>query len=68
MMNFGEALEALKLGYKVKRRAWDTEYLVLITYGNQNKPKKAGVVQIDEDDWRIVYSYVAYCANELFIP
>lgn len=69
MMNFGEALEALKLGFKVRRQPWERECLVLIEYGNQlNGDKKAGVVKIENGDFRIVYSYIAYMTPELFMP
>jgi len=70
MLNFGEALEALKLGLKVKRKPWgDDEYLVLIEYGNQAKSKrKAGVVQLENGEFKVVYSYIALVTPELFMP
>jgi hypothetical protein len=67
-MNFGEALEALKLGLKVKRKPWIEEYLVLIEYGNQAKgDRKAGVVRVEED-FKVVYSYIALNTPDIFLP
>ncbi len=69
-MHFGEALEAMKLGFKVKRRPWsDDEYLILVEYGNQTKgDRKAGVVKIEDGEFRVVYSYIALVTADIFMP
>jgi len=68
-MNFGEALEALKLGLKVKRQPWGEEYLVLIEFGNQAKgDRKGGVVKIEDGDFKVVYSYIALNTPDVFLP
>lgn len=69
MLGFSEALDALKLGYTVKRKVWDKEYLVLIEYGNQTKKERtAGVVKLKDDDFQLVYSYIALVTPDLFMP
>ena len=69
MMSFGEALEALKLGLKVKRQPWGEEYLVLIEFGNQAKgDRKGGVVKIEDGDFKVVYSYIALNTPDVFLP
>lgn len=68
LLNFGEALETLKLGYKIKRTAWENQYLVLIEYGNQTKgDRKAGVVKVG-DEFKVLYSYIALNTDEIFTP
>ena len=69
-MTFEEALEALKLGCRVKREPWgDDELLLLIEYGNQIKgERKGGVVKISDTEFKIVYSYIALCTDDIFMP
>ena len=69
MMTFGEALEALKLGLRVKRKPWGEEYLVLIEFGNQaNGDRKGGVVKLTDGDFRVIYSYIALSTPDIFLP
>jgi hypothetical protein len=69
MLTFGDALEALKLGYYVKRKPWTDEYLVLIEYGNQARAeRKAGVVKLKNNEFKVVYSYIAIVTPDLFMP
>ena len=69
MMSFGDALEALKLGYKVKRKPWGEEYLVLIEFGNQGSgDRKAGVVKLEDGDFKVLYSYIALSTPDIFLP
>lgn len=68
-MTFGEALEALKLGLRVKRKPWGEEYLVLIEFGNQaNGDRKGGVVKLTDGDFRVIYSYIALSTPDIFLP
>lgn len=68
MLKFGEALEALKLGFKAKRKGWEDQYIVLIEFGNQTKAdRKAGVVKV-ENEFKVVYSYIALNTDDLFMP
>lgn len=69
MLTFGEAIEALKLGEKVKRKIWDeTCYLILIEQGDPRfSERRAGMVRLDDRNVRVIYSYIAVSTPDIFM-
>lgn len=69
MLTFGDAIEALKLGNKIKRNVWDNEsYLILIEQGDPRfSERRAGLVRLDDRNIREIYSYIAVCTPDIFM-